>query len=148
MALEGLVGTTAAAVLHLEIQQFYGRHMRAMDEGRVADWTADFTEDAVFATNARPRPQEGRAAIAAGAEEAARSLAEKGIVRRHVVGTLEVDERPDGTVVAKTDALIVSTPSGGQSTLELMCTCEDVFVRREGRLFVQRRQVYRDDLPR
>ncbi|BCK72928.1 hypothetical protein Srufu_068810 [Streptomyces libani subsp. rufus] len=140
-------GRDVSASLYVEIQQFYGRHMRAMDECRVEVWTSDFTEDAVFATNARPEPQIGRTVIAEGARKAAQLLTEQGDRRRHCVGTLEVSERPDGTVVAKSYAQLVRTPQEGETVLELFCTCEDVLIREEGRLFIKHRQVYRDDLP-
>ncbi|MFF8640907.1 nuclear transport factor 2 family protein [Streptomyces sp. NPDC015345] len=147
-AVEGSAGHIDTTALYVELQQFYGRHMRAMDEGRVADWTGDFTEDAVFRTNARPDPQTGRAAIADGAAVAARKLMEQGVLRRHCVSALEVGAGPDGTVVARTYAQLVRTPRDGASVLELFCTCEDVFVREEGRLRIRHRQVYRDDLPK
>lgn len=136
-----------AIALLLEVQQFYGRHMRAMDEGRVADWTGDFTEDAVFATNARPEPQRGRAAIAQNAAAAALQLEEKGILRRHCVTTLDVQKGPGETIEARTYALITKTIIGERSELEFVCTCRDEFVRQTGRLFIRHRQVYRDDLP-
>lgn len=140
--------TEVSAALFAEIQQFYGRHMRAMDEGRVAEWTGDFLADAVFATNARPEPQRGRAEIARNARAAARQLQEDGVLRRHCVGTLELRRAKDATLVAKTYALITRTVVGGRSELEFVCTCEDVLVRQDGRWFIRHRQVHRDDLPR
>ncbi|MCX4393247.1 MULTISPECIES: nuclear transport factor 2 family protein [Streptomyces] len=140
--------TAVSAALFAEIQQFYGRHMRAMDEGRVADWTDDFTHDAVFATNARPEPQRGRAEIAQNAEAAARQLQEKGILRRHCVTTMELQQATGLTLLAKTYALITKTVVGGRSELEFVCTCEDVLARHEDRWFIRHRQVFRDDLPK
>lgn len=140
--------TAVSAVLYAEVQQFYGRHMRAMDECRVADWTGDFMPEAVFATNARPEPQRGRVEITDNAEAAARQLQEKGTLRRHCVTTLEVQQGTGSTLLARTYALITKTVVGGRSQLEFVCTCDDVLVRHEGRLFIQHRQVYRDDLPK
>ncbi|SER66022.1 nuclear transport factor 2 family protein [Streptomyces qinglanensis] len=137
-----------AGALFVQVQQFYGRHMRAMDEGRVADWTGDFTPDAVFATNARPEPQRGRDEIARNAAAAARQLEEKGALRRHCVTTLEVGEGSSGVLVARMYALISKTVVGSPSELEFVCTCQDELVRQSGRLFIRHRQVYRDDLPR
>jgi len=136
-----------SAAVYYEVQQFYGRQMRHLDEGRVEEWAGTFTGDGTFAANAHPQPSVGRAAIEQGAREAARQLAEQGIRRRHWLGMLEVDERPDGTIVAKTYALIISTPLGGQAAVHLSCSCEDVLVREEGALLVKSRQVARDDLP-
>ncbi|CAM5607116.1 hypothetical protein SALBM135S_07216 [Streptomyces alboniger] len=140
--------TTAAIASFAEVQQFYGRHMRAMDEGRVTDWTGDFTRDAVFATNARAEPQRGRTEIAANAAAAARRLEESGILRRHCITTLELQEGADDVLVARTYALITKTTVGGTSELEFVCTCLDQLIRRSGRLYIRYRQVYRDDLPK
>lgn len=136
----------ATAEAFTEVQQLYGRHMRAMDDGEVAVWTSDFTEDAVFATNARPEPQRGRAEIARNATTAARRLEEEGVLRRHCVTTLDLRVAPDGTLVARTYALITRTVVGETSVLEFVCTCQDTLVRREGRLLITHRQVRRDDL--
>ncbi|WP_055697656.1 nuclear transport factor 2 family protein [Streptomyces silaceus] len=145
---ESLPNGMESLALYVEILQFYGRHMRAMDECRVADWTHDFTEDAVSRTNARPGPHVGRAEIEAGAEAAARKLLADGVLRRHCLSTLHVEEAPDGTVVARSYAQLVTTPKGGASELELFCTCVDTFVREGGRLLIKHRQVHRDDLPK
>ncbi|HJD85824.1 nuclear transport factor 2 family protein [Kitasatospora aureofaciens] len=133
--------------LYEEVQHFYGRQMRHLDEGEVTEWAATFTEDGVFAANARPHPQEGRAAIEQGAREAAQRLADAGIRHRHWLGMLEVAAQPDGLVLAKTYALIVATPKGGPAAVHLSCSCEDQLVRVDGELKVRHRQVHRDDLP-
>ncbi|MFE4519374.1 nuclear transport factor 2 family protein [Kitasatospora sp. NPDC056783] len=133
--------------LYEEVQHFYGRQMRHLDEGEVAEWAATFTEDGVFAANARPHPQEGRPAIEQGAREAARRLAEAGVRHRHWLGMLEVTERPDGSLLARTYALIVATPRGGPAAVHLSCDCEDELVRVGGELKVRHRRVRRDDLP-
>lgn len=133
--------------LYNEVQHFYGRQMRYLDSGEVAAWANTFTEDGVFAANAHPEPQVGRAAIAAASELAAAKLVEQGVQRRHWLGMLQVDERKDGTVFARTYALIINTPLGGQAAVQLSCSCDDVLVRDNGQLFVKHRQVRRDDLP-
>ncbi|MBF6354487.1 nuclear transport factor 2 family protein [Nocardia higoensis] len=120
--------------------------MRAMDEGRVQDWTGDFSDDAVFITNARPDPQIGRAAIVEGAGSAAQKLLDHRVVRRHCLTTLDLETTPEGTVVANSYALIVRTPPGGPTAVEFLCTCRDELVRVGGRLLIQHRHVQRDDL--
>jgi 3-phenylpropionate/cinnamic acid dioxygenase small subunit len=134
-------------LLYQEIQHFYGRQMRFLDSGAVDEWAGTFTEDGVFTANAHPEPQRGRAAILAGARQAAAKLAAEGVQRRHWLGMLQVDPQDDGTVHARTYALITSTPLGGQAAVQLSCTCDDVLVREDGRLQVRLRQVHRDDLP-
>ncbi len=138
--------TTVSAELHAEISLFYARHMRAMDEGRVTEWTADFTEDAEFHTNARPTAQIGRAEIAAGAGVAARKLLDDNVLRRHCLTTLDIRADGDGIVRASSYAIIVRTPPGGPTAIEFLCTCDDELVRGDGRWLIRHRRVRRDDL--
>ncbi|RJQ86841.1 nuclear transport factor 2 family protein [Amycolatopsis panacis] len=142
------VGSAEDIALYVEVQQFYGRQMRYLDEGRVQEWAKTFTEDGVFAANAHPEPARGRTAIEAGALEAATRLTEQGIQRRHWLGMVQVDPQPDGSIVAKSYAVIIGTPLGGRAAVDLSCDCVDVLVREGGALLVRERQVYRDDLPR
>lgn len=134
------------AELHAEITLFYARHMRAMDEGRVRDWTGDFTDDGVFVTNARPSPQIGRAAIAAGAGAAAVKLLSDNVLRRHCLTTLDIRPQPDEVILVSSYAIIVCTPPGGPTAAEFLCTCDDELVRHDGRLLIRHRRVQRDDL--
>lgn len=139
---------STGSALYLEVQQFYGRQMHLLDEADVAGWAATFTEDGVFAANAHPEPQVGRAAIEKSAHSAARALADQKIQRRHWLGMLDVSEREDGTILARTYALVINTPRGGQAAVHLSTSCDDILVREQGRLLVRHRQVLRDDLPR
>ncbi|MGA5560977.1 nuclear transport factor 2 family protein [Streptomyces platensis] len=138
--------TPVDSALYQEIQHFYARQMRFLDQAMVEEWAQTFTEDGVFTANAHPEPSVGCAAIADGARKAAEKLAEQGIQRRHWLGMLVADEHPDGTLHARTYALILSTPRGGQAAVHLSTTCDDVLVREEGGLRVRRREVRRDDL--
>ena len=134
--------------LYQEVQHFYGRQMRHLDEDRIDEWVATFTEDGVFAANAHPEPARGREAIRTGARAAKKLYSDKGIQRRHWLGMLEVEQAPDGEIIAKTYALIITTPRGGQAAVTLSTSCDDRLVRQEGGLLVKHRQVYRDDLPK
>ncbi|WP_211222340.1 nuclear transport factor 2 family protein [Actinokineospora enzanensis] len=135
-----------SADLYQEVQHFYGRQMRYLDDNHIEAWAATFTEDGVFSANAHPEPQVGRDNIVAGARKAAAALAEQGIQRRHWLGMVEVAEAADGTVVARSYALVYNTPRGGQAAVHLSCSCEDVLVREDGELKVRTRRVTRDDL--
>ncbi|WP_431893196.1 nuclear transport factor 2 family protein [Micromonospora haikouensis] len=135
-----------SAELHAEIASFYARHMRAMDEGRVQDWTGGFTDDGVFITNARPAPQIGRAAITAGAGATAANLLSNNVLRRHCLATLNIRPQPDGVILASSYAIIVRTPPGGPTAVEFLCTCDDELVRHDGQLLIRHRRVQRDDL--
>ncbi|WP_194837647.1 nuclear transport factor 2 family protein [Nocardia sp. XZ_19_369] len=135
-----------SAELHTEVTLFYARHMRAMDEGRVLDWTADFTDDGVFETNVRPDPQIGRAAIANGAGGAAQKLLDDKVLRRHCLTTLDIRHGLDDVIHASSYAIIVRTPPGGPTAVEFLCTCDDELIRANEQLLIRRRSVKRDDL--
>ncbi|MBB2744979.1 UNVERIFIED_ORG: hypothetical protein FHR35_004828 [Microbispora rosea subsp. rosea] len=135
-----------SAELYLAVQHFYARQMQLLDDGKADEWAATFTEDAVFAANARPEPVRGRADIAAGARQATEQLALDGLVRRHWLGMLSVDTRSDGTVLARSYALVISTPKGGQAGIHVSTVCADVLVWDGDDLLVRSRHVTRDDL--
>lgn len=138
----------AGTGLHQEVQHFYARQMRALDEGDVADWARTFEPDGVFDANGAPEPVQGRELIEAGSRKAREEQAAAGIQRRHWLGMLEVDERPDGTLLARTYALILATPKGGGTAVQMSTSCEDVLARgADGGLLVRHRTVRRDDLP-
>ena len=58
---------------------------------------------------------------------------------------LDVDPRPDGSLVVRSYAQIVATPRGGEPRVHLMCETHDVLVREGGALVVKNRRVTRDD---
>lgn len=139
--------TGEAAGLHTEIQQFYARQMHLLDSGEADTWAETFTEDGVFAANAHPEPARGRETIRTAAAKAAAERAEQGLQVRHWLGMLDVRPQEDGSVLARSYALIINTPAGGQAAVHLSTTCEDVLVRGEdGGWLVSTRQVVRDDL--
>lgn len=146
--LEQTATATVDTALYSEVQNFYGHQMRLLDEAAVDDWANTFTEDGEFAADAHPEPSRGRTAIASGARQATSQLAAKGIQRRHWLGMLDVTGNSDGTIQARTYALILETPQGGKPSTQLSCTCDDLLVREAGRLLVRHRRVHRDDLPR
>ncbi|MEU0336023.1 nuclear transport factor 2 family protein [Streptomyces sp. NPDC006193] len=141
-----LPGDFVAPDLYDQVQRFYARQMHALDRGDAAAWAATFTADGTFTANAAPQPVHGRAAIRRAAEDTARDLAEKGIVRRHWLGMLDVQPRPDGTVDARSYALIVESPRNGRPDVRLSTLCEDVLVPGEDGWQVRSRTVTRDDL--
>ncbi|WP_406636055.1 nuclear transport factor 2 family protein [Amycolatopsis sp. WGS_07] len=130
--------------LYTEVQHFYGRQMRFLDEGAVEQWAGTFAEDGVFEANTLL--QTGRPAIENGARETTAKLEASGLQRRHWLGMLEVQEQPDGTVLAKTYAIVYTTPRGGKPAADFSCSCQDVLARGDGEFQVLRREVRRDDL--
>jgi hypothetical protein len=137
---------TDPVALHTAVQQFYAHQMQAMDSGRVEEWAETFTPDGVFAANAFPEPTKGRPALAAVARHAFTEAETQGVVRRHWLGMLYVEPRDDGTVFARSYALVIITPKGGAPALSRSTVCEDVLVPHSNSWLVQERAVTRDDL--
>jgi len=135
-------------VLYQDVQHFYSRQMHYLDSGSTAEWAGTFTEGGVFEANAHPHPQSGRAEIEAAARKTAAELAGRQVQRRHWLGMLHVEEQPDGSVLARTYALVFETARGGATEILLSCTCEDDLIRADGGFQVRHRRVHRDDLPR
>jgi 3-phenylpropionate/cinnamic acid dioxygenase small subunit len=136
------------ADLYCQVQQFYARQMQLLDQGDAAGWAQTCAPEGVFAANAHPEPVCGRPAITAAARRAIDELSAAGEVRRHWLGMLAVSPGDDGTVSARSYALIFQTKIGGQATLRLSTVCQDALVPDgAGDWLVAHRQVTRDDLP-
>ncbi|MBV9010711.1 MAG: nuclear transport factor 2 family protein [Pseudonocardiales bacterium] len=133
-------------VLYHQIQQFYAHQMQLLDEGRVEEWAASFTEDGVFAANAYPEPTRGRTAIYQAAQEITNDLSAKGITRRHWLGMLALDPRDDGSVFVRSYAQVLETPRGGATVLRIITVCEDLLCHDGKQWLVRNRQVWRDGL--
>lgn len=136
-----------AALLVAEVQHFYARQMHQLDAGRADAWAETFAPDGAFAVPGHAEPVRGRAALAAAAEAAAAEHAAQGLTRRHWLGMLTVDRRPDGRVLARSYALVLRTPTGGVPELHRSTVCTDLLRRHGGSWLVEHRQVSRDDLP-
>ncbi|MEU5884579.1 nuclear transport factor 2 family protein [Spirillospora sp. NPDC047279] len=130
--------------LYTEVQQFYARHMRLLDDGAAEAWAATFTADGSFKLPSADEPVRGRATLAAGVARSAAALAEAGEQHRHVLTMVEVSPREDGSLGVRSYAQIIATPRGGQPRLHLMCVCSDVLVYEDGELRVRERVVTRD----
>ncbi|MFG2041505.1 nuclear transport factor 2 family protein [Dactylosporangium sp. NPDC048998] len=129
---------------YARVQQFYAAQMRLLDDGKAEEWAATFTEDGEFGQDRRPAPRRGRLDIGAGLRRAADALAERGAVRRHWLGMLTVDERPDGTLHTRYYALVIETPRGGVAALHLSTAVDDVLVRHGDSYLVRSRYVVHD----
>ncbi|MGW5703095.1 MULTISPECIES: SRPBCC family protein [Amycolatopsis] len=139
-------GAGVSAELYTSLQAFYARQMRLLDNGEAERWAETFTEDGVFAQNAKPRPMSGRADIAASMRRGLDRLAATGLRRRHWTGMLEVEPLPGGEVRTNYYALVISTPKGGKAELYLSTTCSDLLVRWGNGWLVRHRQVDHDNV--
>lgn len=134
----------APAELYTQIQQFYARQMGLLDDGRPEEWALTFTQDAVFEEPHRLEPVRGREAIRVSARARADRLAAEGIDFRHWLAMLDVREQEDGTVRARTYALAMRTPRGGDLDIFVSVVCRDVLVRQDGTWAVRHRDIQHD----
>lgn len=132
--------------IYPQVQQFYARHMQLLDDGRLEEWAATFTEDGTFSVPNYPEPARGRTQLVAGARTAHSAMEEAGERRRHWHGMVAVDMREDGTLAVRCYALVFHTPRGGAPRLHRTCVCNDVLVWVGDELQVRERVVTRDDL--
>ncbi|MEV5374539.1 nuclear transport factor 2 family protein [Streptomyces nondiastaticus] len=142
-----LAATPADLALYTEVKHFYAQQMHLLDDRAADEWAATFAPGGVFSANGLPAPAEGRAAIAAAARAAGERLDAEGLVHRHWLDMLTVRQQEDGSVRARSYALVIQTPLGGMPQLHRSTVCEDLLIRAEdGSLLVLERKVTRDDL--
>jgi 3-phenylpropionate/cinnamic acid dioxygenase small subunit len=132
--------------LYHDVQHFYARQMQLLDAGATTEWAETFTPEGVFAAGGLPEPVRGRAAIAAGASQVASQYAQAGIRRRHWIGMLTVESRDDGSVRARSYALVLEIPRGGDVITRRSTVCDDELVPSGGTWLVRHRRVIRDGL--
>jgi len=132
--------------LQAEIGFMYAEQMHLLDDGKGAAWAETFTEEGIFEANAQPAPTVGRDAISVAAQSVADDLTARGITRRHWLGMLAVRRTGADTAVARSYALIIFTPRGGEAVIRCSTSCTDDLVRVDGRWLVAHRRVRRDDL--
>jgi hypothetical protein len=137
---------TAEADLHTQVTGFYSRQMRLLDDGDADAWAATFTADGTFTASGHPAPTTGRASLAAAVRASRAELAAAGTVHRHWLGMLSVGQGSDGTVLARSYALVIATQRGGAAVIHRSTTCDDVLLRDGDGFMVQSRSVTRDDL--
>ncbi|WP_406379389.1 nuclear transport factor 2 family protein [Streptomyces sp. NBC_01618] len=133
------------AEVHWEIQTLYAHQMRLYDDGAYEKWAATFTPDATFEIDLLPGPLAGRRAIGEAALHIRDRLDREDVQHRTWIGMLTVEPRHDGTVCARSYALVLAIPRGGKPELRHTAVCEDLLVRDgAGGWLVHDRQVVRD----
>jgi 3-phenylpropionate/cinnamic acid dioxygenase small subunit len=137
---------TVQADLYAEIQQFYAEHMQLLDDGKVEEWAAKFTEDGTFATDIHPQPARGRTAIVTGARQVADQLAAQGVVRRHWLGMSAI-AREDETLRVRSYALVLQSTVESGTQVRTSTTCEDVLVPVQDGWRIRERTVHNDVPP-
>jgi hypothetical protein len=132
--------------LRTQVSEFYSRQMRLLDDGEAQAWAATFAENGTFIASGHQAPTTGRADLTAAVLATHAELAASGIVHRHWLGMITVDQGSDGTVLARSYALVIATRRGGGSVIHRSTTCDDVLLRDGDGFLVQSRSVTRDDL--
>jgi 3-phenylpropionate/cinnamic acid dioxygenase small subunit len=134
--------------LYGQVQHFYARQMQMLDAGETATWARTFTMDGVFEAGGVPEPVKGREAIEKAATATAREFDRQGVTRRHLISMLTVDPAGDGTVRARSYAVVLEIPPGGEVNVHRSTLCDDILVPADGGWLVRQRQVTRDGLDR
>ncbi|WP_432054877.1 nuclear transport factor 2 family protein [Streptomyces sp. bgisy022] len=129
--------------IYLQVQRFYARQMQLLDDGRAEDWARTFVHDGVFAVGGEA--VRGVADIARAARRTTDRFAAEGITRRHWIGMLTVDGKPD-EVTARSYAVVLETPPDGDPVFRRSTVCTDILVREAGEWRVRHRTVTRDGL--
>ncbi|MEU5283456.1 nuclear transport factor 2 family protein [Streptomyces sp. NPDC020755] len=129
--------------IHLQVQQFYARQMQLLDDGKAEEWARTFTDDGVFQVGGEA--VRGASDIARAARQTVDRFDADGITRRHWLGMLTVDGKED-EVGARSYAVVLETPRGGDPVLRRSTVCADLLVREAGEWRVRHRTVTRDGL--
>jgi 3-phenylpropionate/cinnamic acid dioxygenase small subunit len=135
----------ASAELYAQIQQFYARQMGLLDDGRPDEWAETFTEDAVFQEASRlDEPLRGRDAVRASSRARKQRLEEGKLDFRHWLGMLDVRPQEDGSLQARSYALAMRIPHGGELDIFASVVCHDHLVPVDGSWQVRRRVLTHD----
>ncbi|MFF4083771.1 nuclear transport factor 2 family protein [Streptomyces sp. NPDC087218] len=137
---------TDRTALYVEVQQFYARQVRLLDDLRAEEFAATFTADGVFAPSPGIPPARGREAIAAELRAAhVRRFGTEPVRRRHWYNMLSVDPGPDGSLVTHYYTLVmVSRPWDPVPVISPSSVVEDVLVYEGGELRTRERRVTPD----
>ncbi|MFF8617558.1 nuclear transport factor 2 family protein [Streptomyces sp. NPDC015350] len=144
-ATEPRLGTDRTA-LYVEVQQFYARQVRLLDDLRAEEFAATFTADGVFAPSPGIPPARGREAIAAELRAAhVRRFGTEPVRRRHWYNMLSVDPGPDDSLITHYYTLVmVSRPWNPVPVVSPSSVVEDVLVYEGGELRTRERRVTPD----
>ncbi|KDD19061.1 aromatic-ring-hydroxylating dioxygenase subunit beta [Bordetella bronchiseptica] len=144
-----------AIALKLEVEEFNADYCAALDGGQVESWPDFFTETALYRVTARENAElnlpvglvyaEGRDMMHDRAVAISRTQMFAPRYMLHMVSNTRVtSETPDGEVAASSTFLLMQTLVEGPTTLHLAGSYHDRFVRENGTLKLQERQVIYD----
>ncbi|MFF3985995.1 nuclear transport factor 2 family protein [Streptomyces sp. Ag109_O5-10] len=141
---EEMESTGVSAELYAEVLQYYARQMQALDAGKVEEYAATFTEDAVFGHTPGREPARTRAGILSDLYQVRERFTVDPQQRRHMFTMVDVERLGDGRLRSTCYALVLTTRPGDGPELVRSCVVRDVLVREDGRLRNQERLVDHD----
>ncbi|MFG1668841.1 nuclear transport factor 2 family protein [Streptomyces sp. Y7] len=136
--------TGVSAELYAEVLQYYARQMQALDAGKVEEYAATFTEDAVFGHTPGREPARTRTGILSDLHEVRERITADPQQRRHMFTMVDVERLADGRLRSTCYALVLTTRPGNGPEMVRSCVVRDVLVREDGRLCNQERLVDHD----
>lgn len=132
------------AELYAEVQQYYARQMQALDNGKLEDYAATFTEDAVFGHTPGREPARTRAGIIKDLYEVHKRFENDPQQRRHLFTMIDIEPQDDGSIRSTCYALVLTTRPQRGPELVRSCVVHDVLVRENGSLLNKSRHVEHD----
>ncbi|GAB3723976.1 nuclear transport factor 2 family protein [Nocardiopsis nanhaiensis] len=133
------------ASLYAEVQLFYARQMRLLDDRKLEDYAGTFTEDAEFGHTPGREPARTRAGIVRDLVAVHRKFEDDPQQRRHIFTMIDIDPRDDGSTGSTCYALITTTRPGRHPEVVRTCVVHDVLVRGgDGNLLNRSRHVEHD----
>lgn len=146
----------AAREARFEVEEFHAAYCACLDEDRIGDWTAFFTEDALYRVTAR---ENWDADLAVGLVycEGAGMLRDRALAiartemfapryLRHYVTNVMVLDLAGGTITAQANYLVLQTLVDERTTLHQAGRYFDRFVRDGGHLLLRERHCVYDTL--
>ncbi|MGW4118762.1 nuclear transport factor 2 family protein [Nocardia sp. NPDC004711] len=134
--------------LYVDLQQFYAAHLRLLDDGRVDEWAAEFEPAGLLIHPQRAATHTGRAEIADGLRRTAQRLRAAGLVRRHWLGnlTIENDGAATGIIRTRFYSLVVEAGPGQSPRLHLSTDIRDHLVPHGTSWLVRERSITHDPI--
>jgi actinorhodin biosynthesis protein ActVIA len=140
-----MTSTESLTGLYAEVQQFYARQMRLMDERDFEAFAQTFSEDAEF-SHSPGQLTRTRAGIVEELILFHKRFDDDPVIRRHWFNMIVLDPRADGSVASSFYAYVVNVRPGGEQQIGPSCVVKDVLVRIDGRLLNASRHVTQDQL--
>ncbi|MFG1919103.1 nuclear transport factor 2 family protein [Micromonospora sp. NPDC048898] len=133
--------------LYVEVQQFYARQMRQLDDRKLEAYAETFTEDAEFGHTPGREPARTRAGIVADLFDFHKKFENDPVQRRHWFNMIDVEPQADGSIRSTCYALVVTTRPNGTPTIAPSCVVNDILVRgADDELLTKYRRVDHDQL--